>query len=83
MIVSFDKPIGDGYSYKVTYKSRTAAEQAKEGSLGYGTAAACIIKNLAPQTDYEIKVYLKCDNKPGTLSTTPRKTTAKTLQQSK
>ncbi len=82
MIVSFDKPIGDGYKYKITYKD-TNAEKEATGTLGYGTAATHVLTGLTAATDYKIKVFLVCDSKPNVFSAVPGMTTAKTLQQSK
>ncbi len=82
MIVSFDKPIGDGYKYKVTYKD-TNPEQEASGILGYGNAATHVLSGLTAATDYKIKVFLECDSKPNVFSAVPGMTTAKTLQPSR
>ncbi len=80
VLVWWDKPIGNGYKHKLTYKEiGTNNLNEKTGSHGYTTVGNVILSALAPGKEYEITVNLECASNPNTFSQTPGVIKAKTF----
>ncbi len=84
MLVWWDKPIGNGYNYKLTYKEiGTNNLNEKTGSHGYTTVGNFILSSLTPGKEYEITVNLECASNPNIFSPIPGVIKAKTFAESK
>ncbi len=82
IMVVWDKPLGDGYKYKVTVNKTSQNPQIKTGEQGFGNAGLEQFFGLTPKTNYTLSVQFECKDNPGKFS--PAATTdVKTLDSGK
>ncbi len=78
MLVVWDKPLGDGYTYKVTVDDGGQNRSSVTGEHGFGNAGFQEIFGLTADTNYTVSVELECKDNPGTFSQ-PTRTNVTTL----
>ncbi len=62
VLVVLDKPIGDGYDFKISYSGGPGITLGTQGPLGYGTAWIQVISSLQPDYEYEFQVEMSCEH---------------------
>ncbi len=82
VLVWWDKPIGNGYKYKVTYKEGHNTFPEKKGIHGYTTVGNFILSSLTPGKEYKITVNLECASNANIFSPIPGVIKAKTFAES-
>ncbi len=65
ILLVWDKPLGDGYDFKVEVKNGAVLMEVTFGPLGFGNAKTVVINRLQPQTTYTFYVYHQCSSNPG------------------
>ncbi len=68
LLVAWDKPLGDGYTYKVTVDGGGQNRSSVTGEHGFGNAGFQEIFGLTADTNYTVSVELECKDNPGTFS---------------
>ncbi len=66
--VLWDKPLGDGYMYKVTVDEAGQNLQSKSGKQGFGNVGFQEIDNLTADKNYTVNVELECQYHQGAFS---------------
>ncbi len=78
VLMVWDKPLGNGYRYKVEVKVGALVIQVLYGETGFGNAKTVIVYNLQPGQAYDFSAFHECTHHPGTYST-PRMLSATTM----
>ncbi len=68
ILVVWDKPLGDGYRYKVTVDDGGQNRTSVSGEQGFGNAGLHEIFLLTEDTNYTVSVQLECKDHRGTFS---------------
>ncbi len=82
MLVAWDKPLGNGYMYKVIVNDGGQNHTLLTGEQGFGNAGLQEVVGLNAATNYTVSVELECKNNPGT-SSQPVTTAVTTLSAGK
>ncbi len=56
----WDKPIGNGYSFKVTVKEGTTVVREINERMGYGPIGVVVIQGLQPKKEYSLSLSHYC-----------------------
>ncbi len=68
LFVVWDKPLGDGYMYKVTVDDGGQNSTSVTGDQGFGNVGLREIFGLNADTNYRVSVVLECRSHQGTFS---------------
>ncbi len=74
ILLIWNKPLGDGYKFKITTFIGAAVVKTTEGFMSYGSIGAVVVTGLQPNQPYTFKVQHDCVYTPGTSSTQKTRT---------